>query len=34
MMEMVINCSALLLLHSFLIRETYNVEGKYDLAEV
>ena len=34
MMELVISCSALLMFHSFLIRDAYNVEGKYNLVEV
>ena len=34
MMELVISCSVLLLFHSCLMRETFNAEGKYDLAEI
>lgn len=34
MMELVVSCSFLLLLHSCLLKETFLSDGKYDLSEI
>ena len=34
MMELVLTCSVLLLFHSWLMQETFESGGRYDLAEL